>query len=127
MENYSAILFSGVIALLFLGLGLPLANNKVPPNKWYGYRISRRQLEDEEMWYAINQKGGTHMVFAGIAFLVYGGFCALFIGNPGAQTVLSLIFLIPLFGFLSYEVYWAIRDARRMAKEKGLIENSRGE
>jgi hypothetical protein len=127
MENYSAILFSGVIALLFLGLGFPLANNKVPPNRWYGYRVSRYQFEDDEVWYAINRKGGTHMVFAGVGFMVYAAFCALFIGNPGAQTVLSFIFLLPLFGFLGYEVYWSIREARCMAREKGFLNNSRGE
>jgi len=67
MENYSAIIFSGAIALIFLGLGLPLANNKVPPNRWYGYRVSRYQFEDDEVWYAINHRGGIHMVLAGIA------------------------------------------------------------
>jgi hypothetical protein len=123
MENYSAIIFSGAIALMFIGLGLPLANNIIPPNRWYGYRVSRYQYEDDEIWYAINQKGGAHMVFAGIGFLVYAAFCALFAGNPGAQTALSLVFLIPLFGFLGYEIYWSMREASRLAKEKGLTED----
>jgi drug/metabolite transporter (DMT)-like permease len=127
MEGYFAVIFSGVISLLFLGLGLPLANNKVPPNQWYGFRVSRYQYEDDEIWYAINEKGGKHFVFAGIAFLVYTAFCILFIGNTGAQTALSLIFLIPLFAFLGYEIYWSVREARAMAKEKGLLDNSRGE
>lgn len=112
---------------MFFILGLPLAGNKVPPNRWYGYRVSRYQFEDHEIWYAINRKGGTHMVFAGVAFLLYAAFCALFASNPGAQTALSLVFLIPLFGFLGYELFWSIREARHMAKEKGLLKNPRGE
>jgi len=127
MENYAAVIFAGAIGLMFLGLGLPLANNKVPPNRWYGYRVSRYQFEDDEVWYVINRRGGTHMVLAGIVFVAYAAFSALFIGNPGAQTALSIIFLFPLFGFLGYEVYWSIREARRLAREKGLTENPREE
>ena len=127
MENYLAIILSGVIALMFFGLGLPLANNKIPPNRWYGYRVSRYQYEDDEISYAINQKGGAHMVFAGIGFLVFAAFCALFAGNAGAQLALSIVFLIPLSGFLGYEIYWSMREARRLAREKGLLNNPRGE
>ena len=127
MEGYLAIIFSGTIGLMLFGLGLHLANNKVPPNRLYGYRVSRYQYEDDEIWYAINQRGGAHMVFAGIGFLVYAAFCALFAGNTGAQLALSIVFLVPLCVFLGYEILWSIREARRLAREKGLTENPREE
>lgn len=40
--------------LLMSGLALPLMWRKVPPNHLYGFRV-RRTLEDEAVWYAVNE------------------------------------------------------------------------
>jgi hypothetical protein len=122
MENYMAVLFSGIVATLFIALGLPLAYKKIPPNRWYGYRVSRYQYEDDEIWYAINVRGGLHFVYAGGACLVFAAFCALFIDNAGAQLILMVVFTALLAVFITYEITWSLRMAHRMAREKGLIE-----
>jgi len=126
MEDYMAVMFSGIIAALFIGLGLPLAYRKVPPNRWYGYRVSRYQYEDDEIWYAINSRGGLHFVYAGVACLVFAAFCALFIGNAGAQLVLMVVFTVLLAVFIVYEIGWSLRMAHRMACEKGLTGKGEG-
>lgn len=121
MEGWLAVIFSGGIGVVLLGLGIPLANNRIPPNRWYGYRVSRHQFEHEEIWYAINEKGGKHLVFAGIASILYAGICVLYGGEVETQTVLNAIYLGLIVAFLAYEIYWSLRQARNMARQKGYL------
>lgn len=116
-----ASVISGLCALIFVGLGLPLANRLIPPNRWYGYRVSRYQYEDEEIWYAINARGGVHTVLAGVFSAAYCGFALLFHGSPGAQAALTGAFTVLLLGWAAYEIWWSVREARRMARERGLL------
>ncbi|RJP29321.1 MAG: SdpI family protein [Actinobacteria bacterium] len=120
MEGLMAVVISGAIAALFIALGLPLAYRKIPPNRWYGYRVSRYQFEDDEIWYAINRKGGVHLVFAGAACLVVTAVSILFTGNPDAQLVIMVILTALLMAFIAYEITWSVRAARRLARDKGL-------
>ncbi|MBN2028084.1 MAG: SdpI family protein [Actinobacteria bacterium] len=120
MEGFLSVLVSGVTGLLFIGLGLPLANGKVPPNRWYGYRVSRYQLEDDDMWYEINKKGGVHFVLAGVGCLVLATVSILFIGNPKMQVVMLTLLTVLLLAYIAYEIRWSVRAARRMARDKGL-------
>lgn len=57
------------LGLLMIGLGLPLAKERVKPNILYGFRL-KRAFESEEAWYAINRVGGSAMVRWGIAVCV---------------------------------------------------------
>ncbi|MBC7230880.1 MAG: hypothetical protein H5T74_10890 [Actinobacteria bacterium] len=121
MEGYLSTFISGICALLFMGLGLPLANRRVPPNRWYGYRVSRYQYEDEEIWYVINARGGTHTVLAGVFSAVFCGFTLLFRGRSRAQSALMAAYAIFILGWAAYEISWSVREARRMARERGLL------
>lgn len=123
MEDFMAVLVSGITGLLFIGLGLPLANGKIPPNRWYGYRVSRYQLEDDDMWYEINKRGGVHFVFAGIGCLVLAAVSVLFIGNPLMQAVMLILLSVLLIVIVVYEIRWSVQAAERMARDKGLIED----
>lgn len=125
MEDFMAVLISGITGLLFIGLGLPLANGKVPPNRWYGYRVSPYQFEDDEIWYAINRKGGLHLVYAGLCCLVLAALSVLFISNLSAQLLLLFVLTVLLTAFIVYEIYWSVREARRMARDKGLARDSK--
>lgn len=127
MEDFMAVLFSGIIATLFMALGAPLARSRIPPNRWYGFRVSRYQYEDDEIWYAINRKGGLHFVYAGVVCLVYAAFSAFFINNPDAQLFLMVALTALLAVFIVYEITWSVRMAHRMAHEKGLVEGGEKE
>ena len=66
-----------MLALLFLlfvfvGLGfvsifvsLPLINEKVKPNPFYGFRV-RATLKDPKVWYAANKYFGQRLLLAGV-------------------------------------------------------------
>jgi uncharacterized membrane protein len=52
--------------LLLSGLALPLMWRKIPPNHWYGFRV-RRTLENETVWYAVNELSAKRLLWVGIA------------------------------------------------------------
>jgi len=61
-------LFVG-IALLSIAVGLPLADRRIPPNRWYGVRI-RSTFADEHIWYEVNAQAGRDFTLLGVACLV---------------------------------------------------------
>jgi len=124
MEDFMAVLISGITGVLFISLGLPLAMSKVAPNRWYGYRVSRYQLEDDDIWYAINKKGGLHLIYAGILCLILAAISALYIGKPHAQLAMLILLSVILVILIIYEIRWSVRAAERMARDKGLSGDS---
>jgi uncharacterized membrane protein len=59
---FAATLFgSGIV---FVGLGIPLFQRRVPPNAWYGCR-TKKALSDEQIWYAVNRVTGKSMIAGG--------------------------------------------------------------
>jgi uncharacterized membrane protein len=57
-----------VIGALFVALGIPLKNGRVPPNRFYGFRTPRT-LTDENVWYPVNRVLGVDMIRGGIAIM----------------------------------------------------------
>jgi hypothetical protein len=57
------------VGLLLALVSLPLINNKVKPNYFYGYR-NRRTLSNPEIWYAANHYAGTQLFAAGICVTI---------------------------------------------------------
>jgi uncharacterized membrane protein len=90
----SAILFTAVGAL-FIGLGIPLLFDRVPPNFWYGCR-ARKTLSNVEIWYAVNRVTGRALLFGGISF-VASAVGVFFFGElitPTSATIIPLVVLI---------------------------------
>ena len=55
-----------VSGLLLTGLAVPLMCRKIPPNHWYGFRV-RKTLENEAVWYAVNEFSAKRLLWVGIA------------------------------------------------------------
>ena len=53
-----------ILGLLFIGLGVPLLQRRVPRNRWYGFRIPKT-LASDAVWYPANEIAGRDMVVAG--------------------------------------------------------------
>jgi uncharacterized membrane protein len=66
----------GLLGLLLVALGIPLALGRVGPNRWYGFRVART-FEDPQIWFAANRVAGIDLCIAGVvvvaAALIIGG------------------------------------------------------
>jgi hypothetical protein len=64
----SFLLFMGIVisllAVVLIGLAIPLIAERVPPNGSYGFRTDRT-LSDPSIWYPVNRFGGILMLIAG--------------------------------------------------------------
>lgn len=54
-----------VCGVLFVALGIPLAQRRIKPNMWYGFRVPQT-LKDERVWYETNAYFGVRFVIVGI-------------------------------------------------------------
>ena len=53
-----------LLGILFVALAWPLANRRIPPNRWYGLRVPAT-FADETVWYDANAVAGRDMVALG--------------------------------------------------------------
>jgi uncharacterized membrane protein len=94
-EVTTATIIFSIVGVVFVVLGIPLFQGRVPPNAWYGCR-TKKSLSDQEIWYAVNRVTGQDMIIAGI--LVVTSSLAMFIfgpkTNPNNATVVLLSILI---------------------------------
>jgi len=58
------VLFVG-LPVLILALGIPLASQWVPPNRFYGYRTATT-FASVEAWYDVNRATGLALIAAGL-------------------------------------------------------------
>ena len=88
------LIFSGV-GVVFIGLGIPLFQKRVPPNSWYGCRTTK-SLSDERIWYAVNRITGQDMILTGILIIMSSVIVFMFRNqmNPNTAAVALLAVLI---------------------------------
>lgn len=63
---FASILFG--VGVVFAGFGLPLFQERVPPNFWYGCRTTKC-LSDPKIWYAVNRVTGKTMIESGVLMM----------------------------------------------------------
>lgn len=85
--------FCGV-GLLFIALSIPLIQERVPPNSFYGFRTAK-SLSDSKIWYEINRLSGIDLLIAG-ALISLGSVAMLFLGQglQPQQVALALLLLM---------------------------------
>jgi len=107
------VLFIG-IGLLSLAGGLPMADRRIPPNRWYGVRI-RETFADETIWYEVNAQAGRGLALLGLGTVV----AAVALGSllpPAAYAgVLGALLGVGATVILAR----AVRLARRRWRERG--------
>ena len=89
------------IIVFYLGLGvlltfagLPLWRGLVPPNRWYGVRLTQT-LNDPPTWYAANARFGRILAIVGIGLSIAAGSAlAARWTTPGAAFVLAAVVVI---------------------------------
>src|SRR5438445_9865769 len=50
--------------LIFVGLGIPLATRRIPPNRWYGFRVPKT-MAAEGIWFDANEVVGRDLAISG--------------------------------------------------------------
>ncbi len=81
-------IISGILIII---VSIPLLKGRVARNIWYGFR-TRRSLESDELWYAINAYAAQRMIIWSFA-LIGVGLMALVMpikGNPALTAVFVL-------------------------------------
>lgn len=68
-EITAAALLFMLVGVLYIGLGIPLLQGRIPPNRFYGAR-TRKTLSDEKIWYAVNRVTGRDLIIGGIAVVI---------------------------------------------------------
>jgi len=90
-----ALAFCGV-GMLFVALSIPLIQERVPPNAFYGFRTAKT-LSDPKIWYEINRLSGIDLLIAG-ALISIGSVAMLFLGQGlQPQQVALVLFLLMVF------------------------------
>ena len=56
------------IGIVSIVVGLPLADRRIPPNRWYGVRI-RATFADRDVWYEANARAGRDLAVLGALFV----------------------------------------------------------
>src|SRR6185295_16009053 len=64
----TSLLFA-LVGILFAGLSIPLIKNRVPPNRYYGFRTAKT-LSDPEIWYKVNHLSGNDLCLAGVLITI---------------------------------------------------------
>jgi len=54
-----------IVGITFIIISIPGILEKVPPNRWYGFRVAKT-FSDERIWYAANRVMGIDMLIAGL-------------------------------------------------------------
>jgi uncharacterized membrane protein len=90
--NIAVLIFTGV-GIVFIALGIPLFQGRVPPNSWYGCRTTRT-LSDEKIWYAVNRVTGKDMILIGILVIISS--LALFIFGRSLSSNHATVILLSL-------------------------------
>ena len=89
------------VAILIIGISIPLVKRKIPMNHFYGVRF-KKSFESEENWYKINHYGGKQLIAWSIPLLIIGVItCFLPLKENGLLATLlgcaSLIVLVPAY------------------------------
>ncbi|NOX97477.1 MAG: SdpI family protein [Nitrospirae bacterium] len=95
------------IGLLMVGLSLPLTLGKIPPNKWYGFRVGKT-LSSKRVWYKANKYAAKNLLIAGIIISIgslvllpfVGIISFLAIAGIGNVLILTLLIIVLLRAFL---------------------------
>jgi len=121
MERISGILVPGLLAFIFIVIGLPLVFRKIKPNFFYGYRLSSYVIENDDIWYRINEIGGKHLIIIGCLVAAISISAIFFVGHSEIQNIfLAAGLLTSVFGIILS--WWrTLFIADKIAKEKGLL------
>ena len=91
MENL--IWFYAVMGILLILASVPMIMQRVPPNRWYGFRTPRTQA-DPKVWYPANRMAGQYLAFAGLLIVLATLGVALLHKQMTPNTSATVLFVV---------------------------------
>ena len=122
MANWIGVVAPAVIGVAFVLVGVPLAGRRVARNGLYGFRIGAT-LRDGDVWYAVNERAGRHLIVLGGSLIAVAVIGVLFTDNEETQRdllILGLAIAVSGLGFSVRTCYLLARNlerARRLSAE----------
>ncbi|MCA9568116.1 MAG: SdpI family protein [Myxococcales bacterium] len=75
-----------LVGLVMIGVSIPLAAERIGPNRWYGFRTPR-VVKDERVWYPVNRMAGRNGIVFGLLLWAAALLGGLGIVGPGLIAV----------------------------------------
>ncbi|MEM8954275.1 MAG: SdpI family protein [Verrucomicrobiota bacterium] len=85
-----------IVALVIIGVSVPLMMKRIPMNRAYGVRIPIA-FESDENWYRVNQYGGKVLMIWSLPVLIIGiALIVLHFKHPISPSNISMVLLFTL-------------------------------
>lgn len=94
----SSLLFAAV-GIMFVALSIPLIQERVPPNRVYGFR-TRKTLSDPKIWYAANRASGQDLFVAGAVITISSVVMLLFGRGLKPEHVVFMLLAVMVFSLI---------------------------
>src|SRR5262245_57937165 len=91
MEN--VIWFYAAMGFVLILVSVPMIIERVPPNRWYGFRTPRTQ-SDPKVWYPANRIAGQYFAFAGFLVVLAALVVALLHKQMTPTTGATILLLV---------------------------------
>jgi len=98
-----------IVSMVFVITGIPFYLEKVGPNSWSGFRVTKT-FSSPEIWYAANKTMGLDLIIAGIALLAVS-LSLMIIGRKRRRAPVYRINFIAFLAVLSAATahcFWAL-------------------
>jgi uncharacterized membrane protein len=80
-----------IAQVLAITLSIPMVLNKIPPNRFYGFR-TRKTLSNSEIWYRANRLAGIDLMVASLTSLIASALLILLLPEQVALMASALLF-----------------------------------
>lgn len=106
------------VAVVLIGLNLPLAWRKVPRNRWYGFRLGIA-MKDDAAWYRINAYGARRLIAWCVLLGLIGAVSAVYALEGGEALLCWCLPWMPLVLLIPCLQAWlfAMKVSRELSQE----------
>lgn len=89
-ENF---FYLSIGSLLLLVIAIPLAQQKINPNRWYGVRTALT-LNNPSIWFRANRIYGLSMIVSAVAFFLLSALSGIWRNGDSNATRVLVLFII---------------------------------
>jgi len=87
-----------VEGLVLVGVSIPLIQQMVPPNPWYGFRVPRT-LNNPALWYPANTYAAWRLMWVGVATIITA-IVSYFIADLKLEIYASIVGVVAVTGLI---------------------------